>query len=70
MSWENYSIMKCKKCGKMYEVEESTLIMVNSRYDKCPICHSDGELMSNRSILDVMNEHNEKFKNRKKRVIL
>lgn len=70
MSWGHYSIMKCKKCGKMYEVEESTLIMANSGYDKCPICHSDGELMSSRSILDVMNEQNEKFKNRKKRVIL
>lgn len=52
MSWENYSLMKCKKCGKVYEVEESTLFISDSDYDKCPICHSEGEEISNRSMLD------------------
>lgn len=27
MSWGSYTLMKCKKCGKVYEVEDSTLIM-------------------------------------------
>ena len=70
MSWGNYSLMKCKRCGKVYEVEESTLIISDSDYDKCPICHSEGEEISNRSMLDVMNEQSQKFKKRKKRVIL
>lgn len=70
MSWGSYSLMKCKKCGKVYEVEESTLIINREGYDKCPLCHSDGELISNRSMMDVMNEQSEKFKKRKKRVIL
>lgn len=69
MSWESYSLMKCKKCGKVYEVEESTLIINQTGYDKCPLCHSDGEVISHRSMLDVMNEQSEKFKKRKKRVI-
>lgn len=70
MSWENYSLMKCKKCGKVYEVEESTLFISDSDYDKCPICHSEGEEISNRSMLDVMNEQSEKFKKCKKRIIV
>lgn len=65
MSWENYSLMKCKKCGHLYEVEESSLIINETRYDKCPLCNSDGEFLSNRSILDVMNEQRENFKIRK-----
>lgn len=70
MSWGSYTLMKCKKCGKIYEVENSTLIMNQTDCDKCPVCHSEGEIVSSRSILDVMNEHSEKFKKRKKRVIL
>lgn len=70
MSWESYTLMKCKKCGKVYEVEDSTLIMNQTDYDKCQVCHSEGEIVSSRSILDVMNEQSEKFKKRKKRVIL
>lgn len=27
MSWESYTLMRCKNCGKIYEVEDSTLIM-------------------------------------------
>ena len=34
MSWENYTLMKCKKCGKVYEVEDSTLIMNQTEYNK------------------------------------
>ena len=51
-------------------MEESTLIIADSDYDKCPLCHSDGEVVSSRSILDVMNEQSERFKNHKKRIIL
>ena len=46
MSWESYSLMKCKKCGKVYEVEESTLIINQTGYDKCPLCHYDGEVIT------------------------
>ena len=70
MSWGSYTLMKCKKCGKVYEVEDSTLIMNQTDYNKCPVCHSEGEIVSSRSILDVMNEQSEKFKKHKKRVIL
>lgn len=70
MSWESYTLMKCKKCKYIYEVEESTLIISDSDYNKCPLCQSEGEEISNRSMLDVMNEQSERFKNRKKRVIL
>ena len=70
MSWGSYTLMKCKKCGKVYEVEDSTLIINQTDYNKCPACHSEGEIVSSRSILDVMNEQSEKFKKRKKRVIL
>lgn len=42
MSWGSYTLMKCKKCGKVYEVEDSTLIMNQTDYDKCPVCHSEG----------------------------
>lgn len=65
MSWGSYTLMKCKKCGKAYEVEDSTLIMNQTDYNKCPVCHSEGEV-SSRSILDVMNEQSEKFNKRKK----
>lgn len=70
MSWESYTLMKCKKCGKVYEVEDSTLIMNMKGYDGCPVCRSEGEIVSSKSMLDVMNEQSEKFKKRKKRVIL
>lgn len=70
MSWESYTLMKCKKCGKVYEVEDSTLIVNQTDYSKCPVCHSEGEIVSSRSILDVINEQSEKFKKHKKRVIL
>ena len=52
MSWGSYTLMKCKKCGKVYEVEDSTLIMNQTDYNKCPVCHSEGEIVSSRSILD------------------
>lgn len=39
-------------------------------YNKCPICHSDGEVISSRSMLDTMKEQSERFKKRKKRIIL
>lgn len=39
-------------------------------YNKCPICHSDGEVISSRSMLDTMKEQRERFKKRKKRIIL
>ena len=68
MSWEYYSIMKCKKCNNIYEVEESTLNIVNENYDKCPLCYSEGIIISHNSILDAINEQHEKFKNRPKRV--
>lgn len=67
MSWGAYSIRKCKNCGNEYEVEESTLIMASKNYGKCPLCHSDGDIILTRSILDVMEEQSEKFKNRPKR---
>lgn len=70
MSWESYTLMKCKKCGKVYEVEDSTLIMNMKGYDRCPVCRSEGEIVSSKSMLDVMNKQSEKFKKRKKRVIL
>lgn len=69
MAWESYSLMKCKKCGKMYEVEESTVIIAKNDYNKCPLCHFDGERVSRRSMLDVMNEQHEKFKGRKRRTM-
>lgn len=56
MSWGSYTLMKCKKCGKIYEIEDSTLIINQVGYDKCPICHSDGEVVTSKSVLDVMNE--------------
>lgn len=67
MSWGAYSIRKCKKCGNTYEVEESTLIIANNDYDKCPLCHSSGEIVSRRSMLDAMNKQRKKFENRPKR---
>lgn len=70
MSWESYTFMKCKNCGKIYEVEDSTLIMNQEGYNKCPICHSDGEVISSRQMLDTMKEQSERFKKRKKRIIL
>lgn len=70
MSWGSYSLMKCKKCGKEYIVEDSTLIINQKDYNKCPLCHSDGEPISSRSIINVMNEQSEKLKKRKKRIIL
>lgn len=70
MSWGSYMLMKCKKCGKVYEVEESTLIMNQKDYDKCPICHSDGNVISNRSMLDIMTEQSKKLKRHKKRIVL
>lgn len=70
MSWGSYALMKCKKCGKVYEAEDNTLIMNMKGYDRCPVCRSEGETVSSRSILDVMNEQSEKFKKRKKRVVL
>lgn len=70
MSWGSYTLMKCKKCGKIYEIENSTLNINRVRYDKCPICHSDGEVVSSKSVLDVMNEQSKKLKKHRKRVIL
>lgn len=32
MSWESYTLMRCKNCGKIYEVEDSTLIMNQEGY--------------------------------------
>ena len=52
MSWESYTLMKCKKCGKVYEVEDSTLIMNMKGYDRCQVCRSEGEIVSSRSMLD------------------
>ena len=69
MSWGCYCLMKCIKCGKEYQVEESTLVINQNDYDKCPICHSSGKIISQRSILDAMKEQDEKFKKRKKRII-
>lgn len=69
MSWGSYTFMRCK-CGKIYEVEDSTLITNQEGYNKCPICHSDGEVISSRSMLDTMKEQSERFKKRKKRIIL
>ena len=70
MSWGSYTLMKCKKCGKIYEIEDSTLIINRAGYDKCPICHSDGEVVSSKSVLDMMNEQSKKLKKHRKRVIL
>lgn len=56
MSWESYTLMRCKNCGKIYETEDSTLIMNQEGYNKCPICHSGGEVISSRSMLDTMKE--------------
>lgn len=70
MSWESYTFMRCKNCGKIYEVEDSTLTMNQEGYNKCPICHSGGEIISSRSMLDTMKEQSERFKKRKKRIIL
>lgn len=70
MSWESYTLMKCKKCGKVYEVENSTLIMNMKGYDRCPVCRSDGKVVSSKSVLDVMNEQSKKLKKHRKRVIL
>lgn len=70
MSWGSYTLMKCKKCGKVYEVEDSTLIMNQTDYDKCPVCRSEGEIVSSKSILDVMNEQSKQLKKHRKRVIL
>ena len=70
MSWGSYTLMKCKKCGKVYEIEDSTLIINRVGYDKCPICHSDGEVVSSKSVLDVMNEQSKKIKKHRKRVNL
>lgn len=70
MSWESYSFMKCKKCGNIYKIENSTLVMNRKGYDRCPLCHSEGEEISSKSMLDVINEQSEKLKKRKKRIIL
>lgn len=70
MSWGSYSKMKCNKCGYVYEIENSTLIMNQKGYDRCPLCHSEGVEISSRSMLDVMQEEHELFKKRKKRIIL
>lgn len=70
MSWGSYTLMKCKKCGKVYEVEDSTLIMNQTDYSKCPVCHFEGEVVSSKSVLDVMNEQSKKLKKHRKRVIL
>lgn len=66
MSWESYTLMKCKKCGKVYEVEDSTLIMNMKGYDRCPVCRSEGETVSSKSILDVMNEQSKQLKKHRK----
>ena len=59
--------MKCKNCGKVYEVEESTLFINEKNYDKCPLCHSEGKEISQTSMIDIMNEQSEKFNKRKRR---
>lgn len=66
MSWESYSFMKCKKCGNIYKIENSTLVMNRKGYDRCPLCHSEGEEISSKSMLDVINEQSEKLKNVRK----
>lgn len=70
MSWGSYTLMKCKKCGKIYEIEDGTLNINRVGYDKCPICHSDGEVVSSKSVSDVMNEQSKKLKKHRKRMIL
>lgn len=34
MSWESYSLMKCKKCGNIYIIENSTLVINEKNYNK------------------------------------
>lgn len=70
MSWGSYNLMKCKKCGNIYEVDEGTLTNSLSEYNKCPICHSEGLLIAHRSMSDVIDEHHSKFQKRKKRALL
>mgnify|MGYP004603284275 CR=1 FL=1 len=50
-----------KNAEKVYEVEDNMLIMNQTDYNKCPVCHSEGEIVSSRSILDAMNEQSEKM---------
>lgn len=75
MSWGSYSSLKCNRCGLEYSVENSTLIMNRADYDKCPLCNSDGTIVSgtsgtivsSTSMLKAMKGDEEKFKNRPKR---
>lgn len=70
MSWGSYNLMKCKKCGNIYEIDNGTLTDSLQEYSKCPICHSEGFLIAHRSMSDVIDEHHSKFQKRKKRVLL
>lgn len=66
MSWGCFNVMKCKKCGYEYIVENDTLSL-NMASDNCPICKSEGEVISTNSMLTAMNRQKELFKSRKKR---
>lgn len=66
MSWGCFNVMKCKKCGYEYIVENDTLSLNMSASDNCPICKSEGEVISSNSMLTAMNRQKELFKNRKK----
>lgn len=68
MSWGSCSTLKCVKCGNVYKIENSTLIMNRVNYDKCPKCKSDGKVISSSSILGTMQKEEELFRARKKRV--
>ena len=67
MSWGCFNVMKCKKCGYEYIVENDTLSINMSTFGNCPICKSEGEVISTNSMLTAMNRQKELFKSRKKR---
>lgn len=46
MSWGCYSIRECMSCKNKYKVEESTLTINSSGYNKCPVCGEEGLLLT------------------------
>jgi len=68
VSWECYTLLKCKDCGLEYTIENSTLTINIGEYEKCPKCNSNNVIIvSTNSMLDSMNKQKELFGKRKKR---
>lgn len=70
MSWGCFDIMRCKKCGYEYRVENDTISSGVFIRSSCPMCKGEVKKISSNSMLTEMNKQKDLFKNRKKRVNL